>query len=349
MLHSEQAQELIRGMLEKQWESSWLPLELPLGDGIWVVLCAFAWGALVEVCARALIFSPYPRKPRVSVGVNAPYELVIRVVGFAGWASVMIPALNATQIPDIRSDVHVSLGPLLAFAMLSFFLLLLFFETALFAALCRVARWFPMLLRNPNFRAAMFPIPIRDPTFRAASRPDRAAVTFAIACGFGMVGLAWFPVRPSLQLGSLATFLLCISIWLVFTTALSLWWRHNRPGKVITLGRLTVFLIICVFGVEFGVEFIAALFQRSAEEFTRSRGGLPVRERIVDDGRLVPHEYVDQWLQERVDSGEIESRTAAKYAVFLVAAEGGGLRAAYWTAQVRHICRTIFRGSAIIS
>jgi hypothetical protein len=165
MLHSEQAQELIRGMLEKQWESSWLPLELPLGDGIWVVLCAFAWGALVEVCARALIFSPYPRKPRVSVGVNAPYELVIRVVGFAGWASVMIPALNATQIPDIRSDVHVSLGPLLAFAMLSFFLLLLFFETALFAALCRVARWFPMLLRNPNFRAAMFPIPIRDPTF----------------------------------------------------------------------------------------------------------------------------------------------------------------------------------------
>lgn len=227
MMQSPQAQDLLRGMLANRWDRPCLPAWLPIGDGIWIIVWAFVWATLVELCARSLVLSPYPNRPQV--GRNAPYALVIRIVGIVAMGSVLFAALSAAEISDPRSELYGVLGQRLVFAILFLFLVLfMFFDGPLWIARLAVRGLPVAIARSRRARRVAAAPRRRDGRVQLRFRDGRPRVP---------------PRRSDDGIGSLVTFfpvrlrLACVHDRAVALVAASQRWSRRQTWSAHTGAR----------------------------------------------------------------------------------------------------------------
>lgn len=130
-------------------------------------------------------------------------------------------------------------------------------------------------------------------------------ISVAIAIGFLL--LFTFNAQSAIFFGTGAILLLAAATWIPIGSIL-VWWGSQHRVPVLTL--LVIYLFVCSF-----------FNDNHALRFTPA-DGLPISDPVVA--------AFDNWLTERA----VTNQTADPVKVYLVAAEGGGIRAAYWTAIV---------------
>lgn len=306
MLRTDQAQELIRIWLERQWDFYFF------GDWVWVALLAFAWAILVALCSKAAVHWPYPTKGRVA-SRSVGYRIVPILIGYAALISVFSAAMTAADVAGANGELSAILGQRVVFGVLLLSIVYFFAESSEFVA--RLGR-------------RVFPGLSHDPDVRAHSRSPRVAIFIAVIGGLILIGFGLFPIQISLSIGSLASFFLCMALWLIFLTALSIVWRRSILGQIITLGQVAVWGVIFAFIIA----LVVSHFEPSPEEFAQRVGRLPLGDIDEELRRATAYNFITRWLEARIKSGAIDSGEK-RYPVFLVAASGGGIRAAYWAAQ----------------
>lgn len=157
--------------------------------------------------------------------------------------------------------------------------------------------------------ALYIPNPMREPKRTLAGAMIVVAVIYA-------VGGLWLLFDPALAsyIGSAAT---VVVIGLAYAGALgSLWYVAARRWPTWN-GRGV--------GLAFAILIVAIAFGQIQQRAVRT---LTARPPTIQP---MPYEqYAARWLREH----ESRIRASGHYPVFIVAAEGGGIRAAYWTASV---------------
>lgn len=130
------------------------------------------------------------------------------------------------------------------------------------------------------------------------------------------------PVDRAPSWGPMEVVLISILTWLCvgFIIDWGFWWLARRrtrrplPPLALTGLRLAIFAFITA-------RLLTGSFGDAILHADRSR---------LDQPRQTLSAYLDRWLTSRRDQGS----TARPYPIFIVTAEGGGIRAAYWTATV---------------
>lgn len=152
-------------------------------------------------------------------------------------------------------------------------------------------------------------LPLR---FEALQRRTLSTVLLALAASFALLFAVW--ARPvEVTAFVTAPVLLCFALasWILFgDLVLTYFFRQAHLPSMAAL-PLLMFVVFSLWNDNHAVAL-------TGQE-------VPVARRAIDT-------HLDAWLGARARSGEM--RPGQRFPVFLVAAEGGGLRAAYWTGMV---------------
>lgn len=157
--------------------------------------------------------------------------------------------------------------------------------------------------------------PGREASVRFASLQRRTVLTVvtAIALTFALLlAIWWKPVEVTAVVT--APVLLCFALasWILFgDLVLTYFFKQAHLPSMAAL-PLLCFVLFSLWNDNHGVDLIAG-------------DAGPVARREVDA-------HLDAWLESRAARGELTTGTT--FPVFLVAAEGGGIRAAYWAGMV---------------
>ncbi|MCI5080931.1 MAG: hypothetical protein MRY78_04525 [Saprospiraceae bacterium] len=122
----------------------------------------------------------------------------------------------------------------------------------------------------------------------------------------------WAPLYANL-FGTLAVVLVALTTYISLITLLFFLYGHNRNASVLTL-FVPVLLLVIAFGIKADNHYYDV-------ETVNTEAP---RERMT----LLP--YFENWMAQR----EAAISASAKYPVYIVASNGGGSRAAYWTASL---------------
>ena len=267
----------------------------------WFFLAVTAWALSAWWCARVLLNSP-----SVSGRLEAsPSELV-------RWLRAWLPRLLG-----VLAIVPLALQYLLIFRSWFPGLPLLLLALGFWIVTVRRRRWVNRALdyaRPRRWLAASTCAALRLPPVSQVERRVRFSTVFvcvaALALSFLLV--AWFvvsPVTAPRRLGAAAIALLALSSWIVFgSIVLVLWPRVKQLPSLALLPLLTAALA-------------SAWNDNDAVRRLESAAGTRP---VCTAGDCVTHAFVE-WYRAR------EPRPDGKVPVFVVAAAGGGQRAAYWT------------------
>lgn len=149
--------------------------------------------------------------------------------------------------------------------------------------------------------------------FESLQQRTVGTVLTALAASFCLLFAVWFkPVEVTMFVT--APVLLCFALasWILFgDLVLTYFFRQARLPSM-AAAPLVLFVVFSLWNDNHAVSLVPD-------------DGRPVLRRDIDT-------HLDAWLAARERSGEL--RPGKRFPVFLVAAEGGGLRAAYWTGTV---------------
>jgi hypothetical protein len=134
-------------------------------------------------------------------------------------------------------------------------------------------------------------------------------VSFALSWGF-LVLLLVFPVSVASTVGAPAILLFAATSWILFGSMVTTYWPLANGYPTLTLPLIFAALIMSWWNDNHTI--------RSTEA------------RIAAAPREMPQEHFRGWLEARLE----RAPASRPYPVFVVAAAGGGMRAAYWTASV---------------
>ncbi len=134
-------------------------------------------------------------------------------------------------------------------------------------------------------------------------------VSFALSWGF-LVLLLVFPVSVASTVGAPAILLFAVASWILFGSMITSYWPLANGYPTLTLPLILAALIMSWWNDNHTI--------RSTEA------------RIAAAPREAPQEHFRGWLEARLE----RAPAGRPYPVFVVAAAGGGIRAAYWTASV---------------
>ena len=152
---------------------------------------------------------------------------------------------------------------------------------------------------------------------RFESLQQRTVLTVAIAIGLTFVLLfaVWmWPVEVTRFVTAPALLCFAFASWILFgDLVLTYYFKQARLPSMAAL-PLLLFVVFSLWNDNHQVKLLPA-----------SPGDAPVIRRPIDD-------HLDAWLQTRVDSGALVK--GRPFPLFVAAAEGGGIRAAYWAGMV---------------
>ena len=153
----------------------------------------------------------------------------------------------------------------------------------------------------------------RSVRFACLKRRTVATVVTAIALSFALLGAIWWqPIAVTAVVT--APVLLCFALasWILFGDLVLTYFFKQARLPSMAAAPLALFVVFSFWNDNHGVDLI-----------------------VGDAGPVVRRgvgERLDAWLEARVTAGELQpGRT---FPVYLVAAEGGGIRAAYWAGMV---------------
>jgi hypothetical protein len=164
-----------------------------------------------------------------------------------------------------------------------------------------------LMTKNLPIRFLLDYIPVKNDAYPSAFILAKQGLwiwqrVFMLLAIFGLIFL--FPISFSRFVGSCGIVILALSSWLVFYSLLSLFEnRYKIP-----------FVFICF------LCWIGFSFLNNNHELRTVQSGSP-------DKRLYLDTYINNWLQTK-------HQTEDTVQVYLVACEGGGIRAAYWSNNV---------------
>ena len=153
------------------------------------------------------------------------------------------------------------------------------------------------------------------PRFASLERATVLAVAGAIALSFALLFLVWWkPLESTAYLS--APVLLCFALasWILFGDLVLIYAFKQAALPSMAALPVLLFVLSSLSNDNHGVALIAPV----AGEAPPLRRAAAAR--------------FEAWLEARLASGEL--REGVAFPVFLVAAEGGGIRAAYWSANV---------------
>ena len=258
----------------------------------------FAW-----YFSRALLYVPYEATPvRFDVGAEALSDEERRLC----WWLALYPRLLGLVVP---------LGLVVAFATLGLYRWAgiaagLGLGLYVFFALRRA-----VLLKQRFWIAALWTVP--EPTRRDAlpTMTWRAlllilSATFLLAAAL-MISKTWLPIR----IGAVGLVFLAAGSWIAFANVLLIY-----PSQRLRLPSLFALLVL----------FALLISNLNDNHVLRGVGDPPPADRRPEATRNA----VD-WLEARREViADFVTRTGKPYPIVVVATEGGGIRAAYWTALV---------------
>jgi hypothetical protein len=134
-------------------------------------------------------------------------------------------------------------------------------------------------------------------------------VSFALSWGF-LVLLVLFPVGVASAVGAPAILLFAAASWILFGSMVTTYWPLANGYPSLTLPLILAALVMSWWNDNHTI--------RSTEA------------RIAAAPRETPQQHFRGWLEVRLE----RAPAGRPYPVFVVAAAGGGIRAAYWTASV---------------
>lgn len=202
------------------------------------------------------------------------------------------------KVKDEQSSQVIGLGLLFLLFLVAFLFISSFLVSALVFAL-GIA-----LIDRFTFRSAMFP--------EGSQLRNRVAFVYALIWLIIGLAIAAFPVPSASIIGSATILLLAINFWIAIGFIATILFRRIIPqGVAILISLLAAYLFV---NGPYNQKEIRLLSQQ---------------ENVSPARRIDVREHVRQWLEAR---REKISRTD-KYPIFLVTADGGGIRAAYWTAS----------------
>ncbi len=292
--------EIIGNVLESRWQ--WLELA-PL---------ALVWGMAVEFSATVLICNPSRRVSPVARRFSFLFRGVLAVVASS---FIFVSSLRATALGDSQGELSYRLGRRLAIGMVGMMFVFIAYELGFHRVLRpRTVTPFSALLSRSNGASA--------------AKRRRAGLWLAALCGIALLALGWAPITLTSMIGSLNTLFLCAILWMFLLTGFAVWWHQSQIDELFTLGQAGVAIV--AWAVCLGI--VRGLLVPSGARFTQALRVLPA----TAGGKLLPSadQFSERWLMARKQSGEIDAYATRPYPVYLIAAEGGGLRAAYWSAQV---------------
>ncbi len=149
--------------------------------------------------------------------------------------------------------------------------------------------------------------------FGSLQQRTLATVLAAIACTFVLLfALWWKPVEVSAYVT--APVLLCFALasWILFGDLVLTYFFKQARLPSMAAAPLVLFIVFSSWNDNHAIDLIT------------HDGGMVMRREV--DGHL------DAWLESRAGKGEL--REGEPFPLFLVAAEGGGIRAAYWAGSV---------------
>jgi hypothetical protein len=306
----DQAQEALRALAEqdKTWSSV----------AGWVVffLCVFGWAFYSAYCARVLLYIEFPEPLRQGRCTAKLRKEVPRWLGVSAIASIAV-ALAAASLDTPKGYASWRLWMLAVTCAVLAYLFYLFMRSrlALVDNIKRVSLKYVARLKKEKYRAAA---PIAPGTDRHAAvaknffdlQPDtRWAFAFFFALSFFCFVLFTFaPVKAGQTLGAVTILLLALAAWIPFGTILVYWTERYRLPPLMTV------LLVWAIAISYYIDN-HEIRTLAAEKSALAAPDLTARAKA--------------WIENRRNAIAASQRG---YPMFFVAAEGGGIRAAYWTA-----------------
>ena len=214
-------------------------------------------------------------------------------------------------------------------------------------------KWLPRMLGVlPNTVLALTFLRIGEPVLAIACAGAGLAIgvfVFKRRSWFAARFQAWPPgSRASLRFAALqrrTLFTVFAAIALSFLMLFALWWQPIEVTEVITAPVLLCFafaswilfgdLVLTYAFRQAGLPSMAAAPLLLFVVFSLTNDNHAVALIANDSAPMIRRDintHVDAWLRTRVAAGEL--RPGAPFPLYLVAAEGGGIRAAYWAGNV---------------
>ncbi|MDQ1834620.1 hypothetical protein [Massilia scottii] len=151
--------------------------------------------------------------------------------------------------------------------------------------------------------------------FESLQQRTVLTVSLAILLTFILLSAVWiWPVAVTRFITAPALLCFAFASWILFgDLVLTYYFKQARLPSMAAL-PLLLFVVFSLWNDNHQVKLLAT-----------APGDAPVIRRQIDG-------HLDAWLQTRVDSGALVPKRP--FPLFVVAAEGGGIRAAYWTGMV---------------
>lgn len=164
-----------------------------------------------------------------------------------------------------------------------------------------------LMTKNLHIRFLLDYIPVKNDAYPASFIISKQRIwiiqrVIVLVATFCLI--LFFPIKFSNFVGSCGIVILAFSNWLIFFTLLSLFERRFKFPFVFVL---------------FLFWFVFSFFNNNHE--------LRVIKKDIQDDRPYLDTYINQWLQEKQQKSDTVK-------VSLIACEGGGIRAAYWSNEV---------------
>ncbi|MES2900566.1 MAG: hypothetical protein V4723_12625 [Pseudomonadota bacterium] len=155
----------------------------------------------------------------------------------------------------------------------------------------------------------------RERSVRFACLKRRTVITVVSAIGLSFVLLAaiwWQPVAVTAVVTAPVLLCLALASWILFGDLVLTYFFKQARLPSMAAAPLALFIVFSFWNDNHGVDLVAG-------------DAGPVLRRGVG-------ERLDAWLEARASSGELQP--GKTFPVYLVASEGGGIRAAYWAGMV---------------
>jgi predicted acylesterase/phospholipase RssA len=320
----DQAQEALRALAEH--DDFWS------GTVGWAVffLCVFAWAFYSAYCARVILYIDFPDALKQGRCTAKLRQELPRWLGVAAIVAAAIAlAASTMNTPENYASWRLWVLAATCAALAYPFYLFMKSRLALIDSLKSASLKYVARLRKAEY---LPPEPVAPALDRHAAvaknfadlQPDTRwafAVFFSISV-LCFVLFTFAPLRSGQMLGAVTILLLALAAWIPFGTILVYWTERYRLPPL--MGVLLLWAI-------------AISYYADNHEIRT----LPPADAAIAAPDLT--KKTKDWLDSRREQINAAQRG---YPVFFVAAEGGGIRAAYWTAAVLAALEDQLHGAA---
>ncbi|HJU83392.1 MAG TPA: hypothetical protein VJ600_04210 [Holophagaceae bacterium] len=293
---NDQGQELLRSLAD--WDQPGYPWRL-----FAFAVAALLWAMGSWYWARQMLKIHYPHSRPPSLRIRWYRTWVPRLLGFLAFGAITFAFLNAVE--SYASPLSPQAVRLIGFAVVSGLM-----GIGYGAFVIRRRKLFPSVQPGDEARRTAEE---EGRLGRSADLPGTTLKLLFLSLLLSFTSFLVFAIRPlrlPVALGSASIFLLAAACWIPFGS-FCVYFATRRRIPVLTLGLLAAVLF-------------SLWNDNHAVRKANPASPLGARESLEAS--------VKAWFEARKD--QIPPEGQGRYPVFLVASAGGGIRAAYWTANV---------------